>query len=72
MTVLIDDSSTEYLLSCGTCETCANYKGFHNGFPTCAAFAKIPLDIWHGDFDHAKPHAGDHGIQFRQKAKNNG
>jgi hypothetical protein len=32
---------------------------------TCAAFPDgIPQDIAEGAFDHANPHAGDHGIRF--------
>lgn len=35
------------------------------GSLTCAAFPdEIPDAIQAGDFDHAQPFAGDHGIQF--------
>lgn len=33
----------------------------------CFAFPDgIPEDILNGEFDHKKPHEGDHGIQFEQ------
>ncbi len=30
----------------------------------CAAFAKIPLEIWNGKNDHTSAYPGDNGIQF--------
>ena len=37
---------------------------------TCKAFPKgIPLDIASGQFNHHKPHKGDHNIQFKLNEK---
>jgi hypothetical protein len=50
------------------CYRCSHRKepfgGYDVGF-TCTAFPEgIPSEILQSEFDHRKPHEGDHGFQF--------
>lgn len=48
------------------CNDCGRYRGLGQ----CAAFPDaIPGDIFDGEFDHAEPHDGDHGLQFVARKK---
>lgn len=53
------------------CFRCKHYRDvkLETGAPmTCTAFPEgIPEEIVFNDFDHAKPHDDDHGIQFEDK-----
>lgn len=46
------------------CPTCINLYE-HTKKLSCRAFPKgIPIEILTGEFDHSKPHEGDHGITY--------
>ncbi len=45
------------------CLTCFHLLGWE--WPKCEAFPEgIPADILNGEFDHSKPHEGDHDVQY--------
>ena len=47
------------------CLKCARFRGVG----TCAAFPDgIPGEIMSGEFDHEKPHVGDHGLRFKPRS----
>lgn len=47
------------------CMKCRHRDGYDVG---CAAFpAGVPDEILANEFDHRKPHLGDHGIRFEPK-----
>ena len=54
---------TTPLVSCLTCE-------YYSGKLLCRVFEKIPQEILTGKNDHKKPVAGDGGIVYKEKVKN--
>ena len=49
------------------CTKCSFFKPDLNNWH-CDAFPKgIPEEIINGEFDHTKPYAGDHGIQYKER-----
>jgi hypothetical protein len=51
------------------CFWCKHFTGRGEVW-VCNAFPSgIPMDIVNGDFEHTKPHAGDHDIQYDAEDK---
>ena len=44
------------------CSTCRWYD--QGGYRRCAAFERIPDDIWLGQVDHTEPYPGDKGYRY--------
>lgn len=67
----IDDRIFNRVIYSPVCAYCANLiSGLDDtGAAKCAAFERIPKEIWIGDNDHRRPYPGDHGIQFKPKSE---
>ena len=62
---LIDDRELDNLKYSPVCITCKHLKSVE--LRACAAFEKIPLEIWNGKNKHTRPYKNDNGIQWEQR-----
>ncbi len=48
------------------CSVC-NHRTPSDGYPSCSAFERIPVDILTNCHDHRKPYLGDGGVRFEER-----
>ena len=62
--VLLDDSIIAEPIFSTVCTHCRHWVAQALFERRCAAFDRIPDEIWYGENPHTEPYPGDKGIRF--------